>query len=65
VSTPNLVVGEWWEIEGKGRWPEEGTEELIRDRVRDGEGWAIAWGLLEVARAIRGKENGWDEGEPR
>jgi hypothetical protein len=44
----------WWEIEGKGRWPEEGKiEEFVRDRVRDGEGWAIAYALLCVAGAIR------------
>lgn len=47
---------DWWEIEGRGRWPEEGQEEFIRDRVRDGKDgrWAIAWALLVVAGAIRG-----------
>jgi hypothetical protein len=45
---------EWWEIEGKGRWPEEGQEEFIRGQIRKGEGWAIAYGLLKIAEAIRG-----------
>jgi hypothetical protein len=51
----SLVAGEWWEIEGRGRWPEEGQiEEFVREQVRRGEGWAIAWALLVVAGAIRG-----------
>lgn len=47
------MEGRWWEIEGRGRCPEEGQEEFIRAQVRTGDGrWAIAYALLAVARVI-------------
>jgi len=49
---------EWWfEVEAKGHCPEEGQEEeWIRERVRDGEGWAIAYWAIEDSRSYSEEE---------